>query len=791
MRAPICALLLLSVVALGPAACAGSEQDDPSVPTPTGDGGAGGQASGPEYTTHVCEGAPTAAPGADVCAVQAGDQRMLVVGDVLTPGAVYEGGAVLLDAGGSISCVGCDCFPEAVVSAGLINAHDHVGWMNGEPWVAQQNGVDEDLRWEHRNDWRRGKRNHPEIDVAGGGASKQDKVYGELRFVLSGATAIFGSGDLGGLMRDLDATGDGDSGLGDPGAKYDTFPLGDSSGTQMEQGCGSYDIDGPASSYFDCHAPHVAEGIDQVSRNEFHCLTGTGSGSEAVLDERSAIIHGIGLTVAEIALMAERGMRLIWTPRSNIALYGDTAPVTVYDQLGVSIGLGTDWLPSGSMNMLRELACAAGFNRDFLGGHFSDHALWQMATIGSARALAFDDVVGKLAPSYAGDLAVYAKGDRSHYTAVVDAAVEDVALVLRGGEVLSGNEAVVAALEPSCEPLDVCGVPKQVCLSRDTGETLADLEASINPAYPLFYCGEPAGEPTCLPARTLNEDAVNGSTNYAGMSSADDEDGDGVSQADDNCASVFNPVRPVDNGTQADHDGDGVGDACDPCPLDADTDDCSLIDAPDPGPGPEPTDTTIVAIQDVSHAGHPAEGTRVTVTCVVTAVGDSLAWCQDPAGGAYSGIAVFTGSAATYVGSGDAVAVGDSVQVEGDYVEFFDLSQLDNAAFTFVATATAPAAVSVSVSELISGTVAESYEGVLVRISAVTVSDVNPDAPDDYDEFAVDGLRIDDLIIDGGGTGGTLDNGYSLGHAFSEIVGVHHYSFGNYKLLPRSMNDLN
>ena len=32
---------------------------------------------------------------------------------------------------------------------------------------------------------------------------------------------------------------------------------------------------------------------------------------------------------------------------------------------------------------------------------------------------------------------------------------------------------------------------------------------------------------------------------------------------------VFNPIRPMDDGVQADADSDGRGDACDKCPLDA------------------------------------------------------------------------------------------------------------------------------------------------------------------------------------------------------------------------------
>ncbi len=61
--------------------------------------------------------------------------------------------------------------------------------------------------------------------------------------------------------------------------------------------------------------------------------------------------------------------------------------------------------------------------------------------------------------------------------------------------------------------------------------------------------------------------SVNGSTTYTGIPSARDLDGDGIANAADNCPSVFNPVRPVDNGMQGDVNGDGTGDAGDACPL--------------------------------------------------------------------------------------------------------------------------------------------------------------------------------------------------------------------------------
>jgi len=807
-----------------------------------GTGAGGDDPAAVDYAVEACKGAPAPPPGDATCIVTKGDARLFVVGDILTPGHVAENGGVLIDEAGVVTCSGCDCAAkasgattvacsDAVISPGLINAHDHVGWMNGRPWVAADAGVDPALRWEQRHDWRKGKRGNPTIKVSGGNASTTDKLWGELRFALGGATATFGSGDLGGLLRDLDATGSGSTGLGKAGASYETFPLGDSSGTQQSEGCVGYSIGGAAPASVAADVPHVAEGIDDVARNEFHCLTGKGQGAADVLDHRTAIVHGVGLGPDEVATMAERGMRLVWSPRSNVSLYGDTAWVTLFRASGVAIGLGSDWLPSGSMNMLRELACAAQLNDSFFGRAFTDQELWQMATVGSARALGMDDAIGVLVPGRRGDVAVFRKNGRTAFSAVVGANVEDVALVLRNGKVLVGDTATVDALESGCDALEVCGVAKSVCVSRDSGKTLAQLKASA-PAYPLFFCGTPEDEPTCLPSRTLSVDRIDGSTSYEGISSPNDKDGDGIANDDDDCPTLFNPVRPVDGGKQADLDQDGLGDACDPCPrsngdgctppkpFDADGDgkDSWLDNCPsdtnvdqadgdgdghgdacdscpkdaNPGTAKCPgAPTTIFAIQNPSAPNHPAQKARVRVECVVTAVGTTFTWCQDPLGGAYSGIASYLGTFATYP-NGDPVLVGDRVTIDGDYEEYQGATQLSATEFAFIGKSTLPPAMLVSAADIATGGIsADTLQGVLVVVKGVSVTNVNPDAPNDYDEFVVTGnLRIDDQALDNT-KGGALDNAnFMLGQTLSSITGIVHYTYKNSKLLPRALADI-
>jgi hypothetical protein len=160
---------------------------------------------------------------------------------------------------------------------------------------------------------------------------------------------------------------------------------------------------------------------------------------------------------------------------------------------------------------------------------------------------------------------------------VVEAEPADVALVLRGGRVLYGDAALVQAIPASgaCDELEVCTVAKRACLQAEIGESLANLRTAVGAAiYPLFDCDEPDDEPTCVPSRQGTE-SVEGSTLYTGQPTAGDADGDGIDDWLDDCPQVFNPIRPVDEGVQADADSDAVGDACDVCPLDADSTSCS------------------------------------------------------------------------------------------------------------------------------------------------------------------------------------------------------------------------
>ncbi len=792
----------------------------------TGGGGAGGTGGTPNpgYTEVQCDNVLTA-PASGVCGVAtAGSDGLLLRGTVLGPDTLYRDGGVLVDSNGRIECVGCDCAPGAaavvdcpdgVISPGLINPHDHITYANNPPLPTT-------FRYDHRHEWRTGN-GGPEINYASG-ASADVVRFAELRFVMSGATSAAAAGGQAGLLRNLD--GGNSQGLPAQTANSDTFPLDDADGTTNTSGCNygndpttAQDIAGLRG-----YLPHIAEGIGTEAHNEFECTSVMGGGANDIIEPQSAVIHAVGMRADAFEMMRNEQSSVIWSPRSNISLYGDTARVTLIDQLGVPIALGTDWMPSGSMNILRELRCADELNATYFDNHFTDLELWRMVTENAAFATGTQDAIGMLKPGYVADIAVFDASVRADFRAVIGAGVEDVALVLRGGEPLYGDDALLSEAEiggGSCEAFDVCGLSKRACVAQDIGgtTTLAGIRAAGEAIYPLFYCNDetPEDEPTCVPVRPEYPDGI----------TATDGDADGVADAEDLCPAVFDPIRPLDGAMQADADGDGIGDACDLCPLasgesctppsadDIDGDgfingadvcpevaDPSQADADgdghgdacdscaDPNPGPLACSLTIATVRNPAAPGHPMEGTAVTVTGYVTAVkpdtGSSRGFTIQDGTDPYSAIFVFTAS------TSPGVARGNQVTVSGTYDEFFGYSEITNPQTTVVDSGTTLpfAAVPVAASGTLSTpATAEPFESMLVSLGACGITTLNADGAQDFDEFGITTsgsteLRVNDTFY------ANLDNQCVVGTQFTALTGILGYSFNFFKLEPRDAADI-
>lgn len=867
----------IGLVGLAPMiACSSSNPSTPNTPdNPTttdeagtdGDGSPGGGDAGKDATAAgdaaiahntdnkvtECARAPLPAPSSGgTCEVATtGTGSKVLRGTVLLPDETLRRGEVVVDDKGTITCAACDCSATAgyaaasvincadgVISPGLINPHDHITYANNPPLG---HGTE---RYDHRNEWRKGLNGHTAIKTKSGAAANVVR-FAELRYIMAGVTSAAAAGGQKGLVRNLD---DADpalfEGLPVKTANSDTFPMGDSSGTMIAAGCAYPSGRTLASSIesLDAYLPHISEGVNAEAHNEFVCASSNDSnaGKQDLIQKQTAVIHGVAMRADDIALYRSDMAMLVWSPRSNIDLYGNTAPVTVFDTMGVPIALGTDWVPSGSMNLLRELKCADSLNQNYYGKHFSDTDLWRMVTINAAFAVGGQKLIGELKSGYVADISIYNGKQRTDHRAVIDAGVEDVVLVMRGGSVLYGDADLVA--QPAiggadCETFDsdVCGVQKRACITKDLGGsfTLAGIRAAGESIYPLYFCQNevPTSEPSCTPFRD----------EYASGITANDQDGDGVLDSSDDCPSVFNPVRKLDDGKQADVDGDGMGDACDPCPVDgqnkcdavsaddtdgdgvangtdncpeapnagqADSDGDGIGDACDlckaPNSGSQPCPTTLHAIRDTTDPDHPQPGAIVSFSgAIVTGLkpfpmtGSSRGFYVQSGTTGYTGMFIFTGSTTP------AVAEGNEVSISGLYEERFSIPQITNPVITVTSTAGAPLApIVVPVSDIATGGPrAEELKCMLVQVndggtagSLAITNDIPDGATGKYYEFVVTGgLRIDDTNYTRYGTPSTgpyPPTGFTIGRTFTSITGIHGYSFNDAKLWPRNAADL-
>lgn len=146
------------------------------------------------------------------------------------------------------------------------------------------------------------------------------------------------------------------------------------------------------------------------------------------------------------------------------------------------------------------------------------------------------------------------------------------------------------------------------------------------------------------------------------------------------------------------------------------------------------------------------------------------------------------------------VKLGDEVQVTGTVQEQFNATRITNVTEVVVLSENnpVPEPVVLKTGDLGSGPTAESYEGMLVRVVDVTVTDPRPDGFPGFGEFVVDdgsgGVRVDDLGNWDGQTPSNVnpgpDTAFVEGDQFTSITGIQHFTFGNYKIEPRNESDV-
>jgi hypothetical protein len=137
---------------------------------------------------------------------------------------------------------------------------------------------------------------------------------------------------------------------------------------------------------------------------------------------------------------------------------------------------------------------------------------------------------------------------------------------------------------------------------------------------------------------------------------------------------------------------------------------------------------------------------------------------------------------------------GDWISVTGEVQENYGVTRLRNITNFSVVTAGYGVfdPIQVTTGEIgTGGDNGEAYEDVLIKVVNVTVTDPFPDSPGNYGEFEIDDgsgpVRVDDAFT---AFGGNLDSTFHLDDTIEQLIGVHYYSFNDYKILPRNNDDI-
>lgn len=373
-----------------------------------------------------------------------------------------------------------------LIFPGLIDAHNH-------PFYTGLGPIPFGQLYEHRDEWRAepiygdfGDQLDSILDYGGSDAQTLNWLkMAEIRGLVAGTTAIQGSncnGDYyaayahqGIILDNVERY---------PALVYhDTFPLwGDPAWFWPMAGEENWER----------FIVHIAEGTNEAALAEFHLWQDIG-----MLDERTTLIHGVALGPPEWDAMAAAGASLVWSPVSNLTLYGATANIPAALAAGVNVALAPDWSESGSVNILDEMKAAQAHNEAAWGGVITPQQLAEFVTCNAALATGAGRISGQVTPGYRANLTVIPGGVKQPYRALLKATPAKVKLTVVDGEPRCGNPDVMEKF-PFLGPLEyvmVGGVEKALNIQEEAhaipesdkpyAEIIVELEEAYAASSPM------------------------------------------------------------------------------------------------------------------------------------------------------------------------------------------------------------------------------------------------------------------------------------------------------------------
>jgi 5-methylthioadenosine/S-adenosylhomocysteine deaminase len=193
---------------------------------------------------------------------------------------------------------------------------------------------------------------------------------------------------------------------------------------------------------------HLAEGTTPEILEEYSELD-----KYDIVSEKLVAIHCTALKQEQLEVLGRKKTKIVWSPLSNLLLYGSTTDVAAAKKYNVVICLGSDWSPSGSKSLLWELKVAELVNQESLHNLFSNRELVEMVTINPAKSIGWDDKIGMIAKGYFADVVVFERLDdgdnKTHhdpYLNLIRSTEGNLKLLIIGGRPRYGDPEILHGL---------------------------------------------------------------------------------------------------------------------------------------------------------------------------------------------------------------------------------------------------------------------------------------------------------------------------------------------------------
>ncbi len=419
---------------------------------------------------------------------------LVLLGRIVTmkeDGEVIDDGAVYLRKGSIVAVAERNDPPPAgfvnapvidtggTIYPGLLDLHNHLVYNVATLWQVPR-------AFQNRDQWQRNSGYRENVTMPLGVlAGDRDTVkaivrYVETKVLLGGTTTVqgmrsrFGSSTpfYTGAVRNFEHTED--DRLPDAGSRIPN--LDPTEADQVDSFRRSLQT---KKAYF----YHLSEGIDASTRKHYQNLV-----DNDLLQTSLVAIHCLALEGPDLTALAQKGCKVVWSPLSNMLLYGKTIDAKRLENVPFTIGC--DWTPSGSKNLLEEIK-VAWLSAQAAGSTLEQEDLVAAVTRNAAQAVGWGDALGTIEKGKYADLLVTDTLANDPYENLIQATEANVKLVVIAGFPRHGDAELMEQYPPSDgkrEDLTVGGRAKQLYLEHPTAplaslsfaEALATLEESMS-----------------------------------------------------------------------------------------------------------------------------------------------------------------------------------------------------------------------------------------------------------------------------------------------------------------------